>query len=156
MRGLEHDPRRRAINVPLNLARSGHSRLAAVSDSRRPRGVRAGSGQIPKLTVRVRFSSPAPIKSVQFRASAAVLVGLTRVPATPSACPLRIPLRSRMEVDHRSARGRVPHPRHQVRQRGAGFGRKRVAGMPEVVTPFDAHEDEPIQARRGITVQMIT
>ena len=46
---------------------------------------------------------------------------------------LLFPLLTGVEVDPRSAGGRVTHPVHQLAERGARFCGQRVTGMPEVM-----------------------
>jgi hypothetical protein len=54
--------RRRAIGVPLTGVKSGLSRSLADSSPRRSDDMEARMLQIPKLIVRVRFPSPAPLR----------------------------------------------------------------------------------------------
>ena len=51
----------RAISMPSTLVTSGVSRSVADTSPRRSGGIAARTAQIPKLTVRVRFPSPAPM-----------------------------------------------------------------------------------------------
>ena len=141
MRGLERDPVRRVINVPLNPARSRHSRLAAVSGSRRPRRERAGSGQIPKLIVRVRFSSPAP--STKAQVSATTLVGLSC--AASHSANFRAINGSLACPDHRVCRPSrgAWTARIKVSQAGVLGETLRLASIGE-----GAIRDGPVQARR--------
>jgi len=59
----------RAISGPLTTVTSGLSRSLADTLHRRSGPVEARMAQIPKLTVRVRFSSPAPVENAQLARS---------------------------------------------------------------------------------------
>ena len=65
------DEGRRAISGPLTSVTKGLSRSPADSLPRRSARIAVQTAQIPKLTVRVRFPSPAPGVKVQVRASSA-------------------------------------------------------------------------------------
>jgi hypothetical protein len=58
-------PPNRAISVPLTPVIRGYSRSLADPLRRRSGRISARTGQIPKLTVRVRFPSPAPTTKIQ-------------------------------------------------------------------------------------------
>ena len=55
----------RAISVPLASVNGGSSRSVAETFQRRPGRYEARTVQLPKLTVRVRFPSPAPIENTR-------------------------------------------------------------------------------------------
>ena len=70
LHGLEprrgHRQDHRAINVPLSPVTNGLSRRLADTPHRRSASIEAGTAQLPKLTVRVRFPSPALTTKARF------------------------------------------------------------------------------------------
>jgi hypothetical protein len=104
--------------------------------------------QLPKLTVRVRFPSPAPRKKPWSGhcPSQGLLFGGD--PDRASGHPRAIHDSSAFRglARFRRPRAVVPHPSHQVPQARASLGREGVARMPEVVAVEPGHPD----SRHGV------
>jgi hypothetical protein len=105
--------------------------------------------QLPKLTVRVRFPSPAPPQRPSSQAVPAPSWPLRFRRRTP-ACPLRarcpgrqwaiqsrrdgsVPVGCGVQVDARGAGARMSHAGHEIRQRRSGLRSQRVSRVAEIV-----------------------
>jgi len=79
----------RAISVPLEAVNGGQTRSLTDNLLRRSARVTSLSRQIPKLTLRVRFSSPDPVENDEASGLISNVVASTELVIVGPACPLR-------------------------------------------------------------------